>query len=429
MSGPARTALVLSGGGARGAYEVGVISYLREELPRRLGFSPHFDIICGTSVGAVNAAFMASSAHALDTQGSRLARHWRDLHVDRVFDLSAGELMRAIRLLLGGAPPPSRPGELRRGGLLNSGGLERMVIRSVAWDKISKNIAAGYLSALSVSATHVATGKTVVFVERHGGGLPPWSRDPFVQAQAGQIGPLHVLASAAIPVLFPAVSVNDAFYCDGGLRQNTPISPALRLGADRVLVISLRHLETKQEDRALSVEHEDAYPSPWFLFGKSLNALLLDHTDYDIVRLERLNAIISGGVAAYGPGFVGELDRVLTPLRGQGLRYVQPLMIRPSEDIGVLAGNFARGPHIAALGGLSGRMLRYLSESSYTREADLLSYVLFDGNFAAELMELGKRDARAREDELVAFFTEARAAGSIPGPGPGDDEERSKASG
>lgn len=417
MSG--RTALVLSGGGARGAYEVGVMSYLREELPVRLGFTPRFDIICGTSVGAVNAAFLASSANAPDTQARRLAGHWRGLRVDQVFDMHPREMLRAAKLLLGGAPPPPRPGELRRGGLLNSGGLERMVIRSVAWDKISKNIAAGYLQALSVSTTHVATGKTVVFVEQKGGGLPPWSRDPFVAARAGRVGPMHVLASAAIPVLFPAVAVDGAFFCDGGLRQNTPISPALRLGADRALVISLRHIETPKEEDELAAEHEDAFPSPWFLFGKSLNALLLDHTDYDIQRLERLNAVIAGGVAAYGPGFVEELSKMLTPLRGQGLRYVRPLQIRPSEDIGILAGIFARGPHVAGIGGIAGRMLRYLSESSYTKEADLLSYVLFDGAFAEELMDLGRRDARAREDELVAFFSEA----------PGAPGQRSTASG
>lgn len=395
-----KTALVLSGGGSRGAYEVGVISYLREELPRRLGWMPHFDIICGTSVGAINAAFMAATAEEPLHQGYRLAERWRTLTLEQMYRLDMGDLMHAARLMLGGRPPPAQPGELHRGGLLNTSGLERMVLRTVPWRRIPANMQAGYFEALSVSATHVPTGNTAVFVERAEGGLPPWSHNPLVRARTANIGPFHVLASAAIPVLFPAVKLDGVFYCDGGLRQNTPLSPAVRLGADRVLVISLRHLRTPGEAAAAESDATDVYPSAWFLLGKALNALLLDHTEDDIDRLRRLNALVEAGVSAFGDRFLTEMHRV----RGRPLRVVRPLLIRPSGDIGRIAAAYARSPRLRAVPGLLGRALRYVSDAEQRNEADLISYLLFDGQYCAELIEMGRRDARARENELVAFF-------------------------
>ena len=410
--GPQKTALVLSGGGARGAYEVGVVRYLREELPRRLGFQPHFEIICGTSVGAINAAFLAATADDLESQAKKLVDHWSSLQVENCFELSLREVMRAGRLLLGGMPPPPVPGELRRGGVLNTAGLEKLVVRAIPWRRISTNIVSRRLEALSVSATHVATGKTVVFVQQHGGGLPSWSADPFVRAEAAEVSPFHVLASAAIPVLFPAVAVNGTYYSDGGLRQNTPLSPAVRLGADRVLVISLKLIATETAEQASAAQNEEAFPSPWFVFGKSLNALLLDHTDYDLDRLHRLNAMIEGGNRAFGERFLDELNAVMMPLRGHPMRLIQPLLIRPSEDIGRRAGDHARAPRFQNLPGLAGRLIRYLSGTA-GGDADLLSYLLFDGEYAMELIEMGHRDARAREDELVAFFDDRAALSAI----------------
>jgi NTE family protein len=291
------------------------------------------------------------------------------------------------------------------------------VVRRVPWSGIAANIAAGHLEALAVSATHVASGNTVVFVERKGGELPPWSRDPFIRARAATIGPLHVLASAAIPVLFPAVPIDGNYYSDGGLRQNTPLSPALRLGADRVLVISLRHLPTPKEEQREQASEQRASrvgepaPSPWLIFGKSLNALLLDHTDYDLDRLHRLNAMVDGGIRAFGERFLEELNRVLIPLRGQGVRLVRDFRLRPSRDIGAIAAVHARSPRLAATRGLTGRALRYLAGES--READLLSYLLFDGDYANDLIDLGHADARAQEEQLVAFFEDRPALEAV----------------
>ena len=363
---------------------------------------PKFDIVCGTSVGAINAAFVAATSDDPSGQAARLSDHWRALRLGEALQLTMTDLYRAARLVLGGSAQPPRTGEMGSGGLLNTAGVQRFVLRHVPWRGISANIAAGNVEALSVSTTHVASGSTVVYVERRGQTLPPWSRDPFVRAKAARIGPQHVLASAAIPVLFSAVPLDGAFHCDGGLRQNTPLSPALRLGADRVLVISLRHLPEPFEEESSAAARENAFPNPWFLFGKALNALLLDHTDYDLDRLHRMNAIVDGGMRAFGDRFLDELNRVLVPLRGQGVRLVRDLRIRPSQDIGVIAADHARSPRLTATGGLAGRALRYLAGEG--PDADLLSYVLFDGEYAADLIEMGCADARAREEELVEFF-------------------------
>lgn len=401
---PPKTALVLAGGGARGAYEAGIVRYLREELPRRLGHTPRIDILCGTSVGAINVAFLAATADDPARQAARLVERWRTLRVEQMFDLSVREMMRAGRLLLGGQPPPQYPGELRRGGLLNTEGLERLVVRAIPWRRIGNNLAAGHLDAVSVSATQVASGRTVVFVDRRGGGLPPWGHDPGVEVHATPLTPFHVLASAAIPVLFPAVAIDGAYHTDGGLRQNTPLTPALRLGADRALVVSLKHLASSDEEQRQAAANEEHYPNPWFLLGKTLDALLVEHTDHDLDRLRATNALIDSGTLAFGERFLDEMNAALATRDMRPLRRVHPLLIRPSRDIAALAAQYARTPRITELPGLQGRLLRYLGNAP-AREADLLSYVLFDGDFAEALIELGHRDARAREDELVAFFS------------------------
>jgi NTE family protein len=229
-----------------------------------------------------------------------------------------------------------------------------------------------------------------------------WSRDPFVRHRAARIGPRHVLASAAIPMLFPAVKIGDEFFTDGGLRQNTPMSPAIRLGADRLLLISLRHV--KKAPKVIEKERTEAYPKPLFLAGKALNALLLDHTEYDLARMQRINLILEAGHASFGDKFEQMMNHELVRLRGAPLRRIQAVHIRPSEDIGAIAAQFVRSGRMRVSGMIARRLISRLAEGEAAHESDLLSYLLFDGDFASELIELGRRDAAKKEDELVALF-------------------------
>jgi NTE family protein len=405
-----RIGFVLAGGGSRGAYEAGIIHYLRTDLARRLGHHVPIDIVSGTSVGAINAAFLAATMHDPDVQAAQLIAAWQALRMEELISLRPVDVFRAARILLGGDPPPPAPGNFRYGGLLNTSGLERFVLRVIPWRGIERSLRGGHLHALSVSATHVGTGHTFVFLSSAEPVPREWSRDPFVRHRAARIGPRHVLASAAIPMLFPAVKIGEDYYTDGGLRQNTPMSPAIRLGADRLLLVSLRHVASPS--RELQREHADAYPKPLFLAGKALNALLLDHTEYDLARMQRINLILEAGHASFGDKFEDTMNHALVRLRGAPLRRIQAVHIRPSEDIGALAADFVASGRMRVRGLVARRLVQRLAAGEARHESDLLSYLLFDGEFARQLIDLGRRDAAQKADELAELFDFAPAPAS-----------------
>jgi NTE family protein len=380
-------------------------------MPAVIGRPLSLDILTGTSVGAINAAFLAATADLPGPQqAARLCDAWRALRIEKLISLHPRDLWRAGRLLFGADPPPPRPGQFRYGGLLDTSGLERFVIETIPWRQIRRNLLAGHLQSLALSATHVGTGHTTVFIESAGQVPTSWSRDPFVRHREAAIGPRHALASAAIPMLFPAVKIGPSFFVDGGLRQNTPMAPAIRLGADRMLVISLRHVAKGTVTPQMAHEREVAYPKPLFLLGKALNALLLDHTDYDLERMQRLNAILQAGTAAFGTAFEHMLNRELARLRGAPMRYLSAVHIRPSLDIGEMASDFVRRDRVEVRGRFARRVLARLAEGEARHESDLLSYLMFDGNYCAALIELGYQDAAAREAEIAQLFADEVAA-------------------
>jgi NTE family protein len=396
--------VVLSGGGSRGAYEAGIIQYLREDLPRRLGRHVPIDVITGTSVGAINATFLAATNDDPTVQARRLVEHWQSLRLEELVGLKVRDLLRATRLLMGGDPAPPTPGTWRYGGLLETSGLERFVLQAIPWRGIEKNLRSGSIHALTVSATHVGSGHTIVFLSSRDP-VPPggWSRDPFTRHRTARIGPRHVLASAALPILFPAVKIGEEFFTDGGLRQNTPMSPALRLGADKILVVSLRHVDDGSQE--MQRERTIAYPKPLFMIGKALNALLLDRTDYDLDRMQRLNAMLMAGERAFGPSFLETINAEMVRYRGAKLRIVDALHIRPSIDIGALAAEFVAKDRVIVHGRVARKLIHRLSAGEASHESDFLSYLLFDGNWARELIALGRADAARKEEELMRFFS------------------------
>jgi len=425
-----RTALVLGGGAARGAYEAGVVSYLRDELALELDRQVPIDVLAGTSVGAINACYLAGAAATPHLQGEELAGKWTSLRIEDVLAFGPRDAFRLLRGLVQRSPAPARQDQF--GGIVDPSGLRNLVRTTIPWRDISRNIREGRLNALSVSCTRVATGRTTVFVQRRERDAPPWSKDFHYRAIAARVGPSHALASAAIPLLFPAVSVGGELYVDGGLRQSVPLSPALRLGAQRVIVISLRHrpvtagtlsggelAEPLAPNRPLEQEHTEeqptprkgsesrtAYPTAAFLAGKTLDALLLDRVDEDLNRLRRFNSILEAGTRAYGGEFEMVLNDAFKPMRHHPMRWVRNVLVHPSEDLGKLAADYARSPEFRKrASGFVGGVVRRLAESEARDRADLVSYLLFDGGFADRLIDLGRRDARAMRDEWLRFFS------------------------
>jgi len=230
-----------------------------------------------------------------------------------------------------------------------------------------------------------------------------------------RIGPQHALASAAIPVLFPPVRVEKSLFVDGGVRQNTPIAPALRLGATHVLAVGLSRDNRVREPGSppAPVPAIDEAPSAAFLLGKVLNAFMLDHLTNDLELLDRINGLLADGEQAFGPEFLQKINDTARARGGVEYRPVHTLALRPSEDIGRLAAAHVHGAH--GKSSLLQQILRRLDDEK-RGEADLASYLLFDGAFASRLIDLGRRDAAARRDELLAFFEghDAAPAGGPP---------------
>ncbi|MGC4115425.1 MAG: patatin-like phospholipase family protein [Myxococcales bacterium] len=364
-------------------------------------------MLAGTSVGAVNACYLATRADAPERQGRDLCERWKGLHLDDVLRLGATDVARIAFDLLRRTPAHASRG--RRIGLVDPRGLQEIASRHVVWRQIGQCIERGTLEALALAATHVASGRTTVFIQRH---KPltdfPARPSPHYRAVATRVGLKHAMASAAIPLLFPPVTVAGELYVDGGLRQNVPLSPAIRLGADRVIVLPLRHEASAvvglPREGPAQEPRERALPSGAFLLGKALDTLLNDRVDEDLDRLRQTNALLEAGTRSYGPPFSMLLNAALEAAHGHSLRYVRHLVVRPSVDLGKLAAEFVTTKEFAKRAkGFEGKLVRRLAESEAPDQADLASYLLFDGAFASLLIELGRKDAAAKREDWLRF--------------------------
>ncbi len=404
-----KRAIVLSGGGARGAYEAGVLRFILDELPRQDGIEPKFDIVCGTSVGAIHAAFIAATADQSEGRGPRLVKIWEDLQVDEVFRFTTRDMLSIPRKILGVRKVAKQLREGRRPdrlfGLLDTGPLEKLVLRSIPWPGIRKNLKAGRLESVCIAATQLATGRAVIFCEQVDRSLPSWASQANIRMQPIRLSPVHALASAAIPLLFPSVRVGARYYADGGLRLNTPLAPAVRLGANRILVVGLSHGVPPNVSEALAQQRTAGFGNPMFLFGKVLNALMLSPVDTDLARMHLVNDIISQGEEAYGPDFLERINEVGDRLDKRPVQRIRDLVIRPSRDLGMMAGELIQGEQgKIELNAFLRTFIRASGTGSDFKEADLLSYLLFDAAFTTPLAELGYSDASAMHEQLVEFF-------------------------
>lgn len=380
---PGELAVVLTGGGARGAYQVGLLRWLAGRFPEL-----KIPIVTGVSAGAVNAAYLAAHMHEFGPAARRLAARWQELTPEHVFATDVRSLAGNVagwgfRLLSGGRR--TRPGTQ---GLVDTEPLRGFLRDTLCDDEgrlvgIADNLRRGNLQALALSTTNYTTGQSVIWVQ--GRRIRLWSR-PQRRAVQAELGIEHVMASAALPIFFPAVRIGDAWYGDGGVRLAAPLSPPLHLGAGRILAVSTRYRGSPEEsDRPVVA----GYPPPAQVVGTLLNAVFLDLIDQDALRLEQFNRLLRK---------LPEDDR-------DGMRIVDLCVVRPSRDLGRLARDLE--PRLP-------RALRFLSRGLGTREAtsaDMLSMIMFQEDYVRRLIELGERDAEARADELEAFVAGDRDGG------------------
>jgi NTE family protein len=404
-----KTGLVLSGGGMRGAYEVGVVSGMVEVLKPRPGDPPIFRVFSGASVGAINTTYLAANAELCDHGIDRLTDLWRTLRLAdharvRPFGLTRWPKgLRGTLKLLGGSAGLGT-------SLLDTRAVEVLVRRSIDWERLHRVIDSGRVTAVLIAALHVASGRTIMFTEQAPGTKVVSTRD---ERRAFLFEPItadHVLASAAIPLLFPTRRIGSHYYCDGGLRFNTPIAPAIRAGADRIVIVTVRHSRSPVDLAAV----EEADPGQGrdlgaaFLIGKLLNALLLDPVQYDLQVLERLNQVMAVLEQTLSVEELDRVQRVWIQHRGMPYRKLKTLVFTPSRDLGELAGEYIRtGLRSDSIPPVIRYFLERAVHSSPQSEADWASYLLFDGGFAAELIAVGHADALSRRDEILEFFGRA----------------------
>ncbi len=374
-------ALVLTGGGARGAYQVGVLRWMARHYPQL-----RVPILTGVSAGAVNAAHLAGHHGTFPQAVEELAGLWRQLTLDHVFELSAPALAWtgvrwAARLLSGGL----LKGPVVR-ALLETQPLREYLEEAYAAVRgqitgVGYNLERGTLKAVAVSTTDYSTGESVVWVE--GRGIEPWSR-PRRRAIHTRLSVEHVMASAAIPLFFPAVKIGKSWYGDGGMELTAPLSPALHLGARRIIAISTRYERPGGGGRRQTVL---GYPQPATILGMLLNAVFLDLIDQDAARLERFNSLLA---------------RVPPEERG-GLRLIELVTLRPSKDLGRLARKYE---------GQLPSTFRFLTRGLGTEQSaspDLLSMLSFIPDYMERIMAVGERDAERNADRLVPILDPASA--------------------
>lgn len=372
----ANTALILSGGGARAAYQVGVLAGIRDLLPDPAR-NP-FPILCGTSAGAINATVLAAFADNFGEGVTYLSRIWRNFHAGQVY--YADPLMVAktgLRwlgaLLLGWAV------ERYPKSLLDNTPLRELLSRYLDFSRIDRAIESGALYALSVTCSGYLSGDSVTFFQG-GAGIEPWQRQRRASSRT-RIHIDHLLASSALPFIFPAVHINREYFGDGSMRQQAPISPAIHLGAERIVVIGAGRMHEPPVRRTA-----DGYPSLAQVAGHALSSIFLDQLANDLERLQRINRTIA----------------LIPPERreqeGLNLRAIETFVIAPSEGLDDLAAE-----HVEAMPRAVRVLLGGMGGTKHTGGA-LASYLLFERPYTRRLIDLGYRDAMASREGLRSFL-------------------------
>jgi NTE family protein len=365
---------VLTGGGARAAYQVGFLRALARNLP-----DLRVPVVTGVSAGAINAVFLAAHPRGLPAAVDELTDLWTGLSPGGVFKIQPWNLAWTtvrwgLGLFSGGY---GRSTDVR--GLLDTSPLRDLLERALEDDRgkipgIAANLASGRLESLAVTTLKYATGQSVTWVQ--GKDISAWERPQRLGVNT-EIEVEHIMASSALPLLFPAQQLGDGWYGDGGVRFLTPLAPAIHLGADRILAISTRYARTLEEASRPAVT---GYPPPAQILGAMLNAVFLDSIDQDALRLERVNRLLAGAAR-------------------DELKPIRLLILRPSRDLGRLAAE-----HEAELP----RAFRFITRGLGTRKTsspDFLSLLMFQKDYLCRLIECGEADTEARIDDIRELLT------------------------
>ncbi len=380
---PPKIGLILTGGGARAAYQVGVLKAVAELLPRRV-HSP-FQVICGTSAGALNAVTLAVNAQHFRKGVKYLLGIWTNSHVSDIYRSDVlGVFANSMRWVSGLLLSLLGINRLNRISLLDNAPLVTFLEQTLPCEKIQENIDAGALHALSVTASGYGSGHSVTFYQGVPG-IKPWKRTRRLGMET-KIGIEHLMASSAIPFLFPAVHIHREYFGDGSMRQIAPISSALHLGADKVMLMGAWHVE----DEAGRRNRMDTYPTLAQIAGHALDSIFLDGLEVDLERLERINKTVS---------LIPESLRSSTDMR-----HIDILVITPSQPLEKVAER-----HIVRLPWTI-RLLLRVAGVMRRSGANLVSYLLFDRHYCRALIDLGYQDALKRREEILAFLGYATPA-------------------
>lgn len=396
------TALVLTAGGARGAYQAGVMKRI-SEVPAFANHSAPFSIITGASAGAINGAAIAAQYQNYSAASQLLVKLWSNLNASNVYRTDTLSLLQNVGRMgldfaLGGLI-----GAGRVRSLVDSAPLYEFLNASLNLDGIRRAVSEGGLYALAITATGYHSGRAFTFIEGKPG-HPLWNKSRRIALRA-EISIKHILASSAIPIVFPPIELlagkSSAYFGDGAMRLVTPLSPAIRLGADRLLAVGVRCQESANSLLRSEWSADEDFlselkrPPLSQICGTLMNAIFLDHLDADLDHLKRMNAFVSEHQK-----LIDSAATLPSEPEHEPMRTVTPLVISPSADIAVIAKTLEhRMP----------KSIRYVMEGLGTpdaQSADLTSFLLFDSAFTRELIQLGYRDASQRIDEIEAFLRE-----------------------
>ncbi|MGD8977749.1 MAG: patatin-like phospholipase family protein [Gammaproteobacteria bacterium] len=373
----ANVGLILPGGGARAAYQVGVLRAIARIVPR--GAPSPFNVISGTSAGAINAAAVAAYADRFSAGVSALNSVWRNFTTDQVFRTDPWSMLQAslhwMASILTGGLGPFNPRSL-----LDNRPLWQLLRERIPLHRIDSNLAAGFLRAVAVNLSSYHSARSVCFFQS-GPSVAGWERSRRAGVRS-RLSVEHLVASAAVPMIFPAVRLGDEFYGDGAMRQQSPLSPAIQMGAQRLLVIGVRDEKTHGGPRPRRPER----PSLGQIAGYMLDTIFMDGLYTDIERITRINQL---------------LEQVRTdklPPQLRHLRRVETLVILPSQNIRELAARHARALPLPLR-----LLLRGVGASSHG-QGQLLSYLLFEKGFTRALIRMGHDDAMARRDHIEALL-------------------------